>query len=99
MNASHVYNGRMPTVKTGTRRRPVQARSQARVERILDAATAIVARAGLIRPETEPVAAELAVELGDRVFECAYRRDPGVEGAIFTEGKRAITAYLSQHAP
>jgi AcrR family transcriptional regulator len=217
MNPTHVYNGGVPTVKTGTRRQPVQARSQARVDRILTAAAAIVARdgveaattraiataakvpvatlyqffadrdavldavlqreldaldehvrarsqtakagsatatlssfvdfgfevhrgyyrsrpafarlwfggrpappveaavrargrrlaaewhavmveAGLIRPETDPIVAEVAVELGDRVFECAYRRGPDAEDAIFTEGKRAITAYLSQHA-
>ncbi len=219
MNSSHVYNGGVPTVKPGSRRLPVQARSQARVERILAAATAIVERdgvdaattraiavaaevpvatlyqffadrdvvlgavlqreldaldqhvrarseaartagattatlgafvdfafevhrayyrsrpafarlwfegrrtppveeavrargrrlaaewhavmieAGLLRPGTDPVVAELAVELGDRVFECAYRRGSGAEDSLFGEGKRAITAYLEQYAP
>ena len=44
------------------------------------------------------IVAELAVELGDRVFECAYRRAPEAEEAVFAEGKRAVTAYLREHA-
>lgn len=54
--------------------------------------------AGLIAPSTDLVVAELAVELGDRVFECAYRRRPREHDAIFAEGKRALTAYLAQYA-
>ena len=54
--------------------------------------------AGLIGPATDPIVAELAVELGDRVFECAYRRQPEAEEALFAEGKQAVTAYLAAHA-
>lgn len=43
--------------------------------------------------------AELAVELGDRVFECAFRRQPRGDPRIVAEGKRAVCAYLHQHAP
>jgi hypothetical protein len=49
-------------------------------------------------PATDPLTAELAVELGDRVFECAYHREPAIEEALFAEGKRAVTAYLEQYA-
>jgi hypothetical protein len=53
---------------------------------------------GLVQPDTDPLTAELAVELGDRVFEYAYRREPGIEETLFTEGKRAVTAFLTQYA-
>ncbi|HYH48205.1 MAG TPA: hypothetical protein VEG38_01525 [Acidimicrobiia bacterium] len=51
-------------------------------------------------PGTEPIVAELALELGDRVyvFECAYRRDAESEEVLFREGKPATTAYLQQYA-
>ena len=78
---------------------PVEAAVRARGRRLAAEWHAVMVEAGLIRPETDPIVAEVAIELGDRVFECAYRRGPASEDAVFTEGKRAITAYLSQHAP
>ena len=83
----------------GRRTPPVEAAVRARGRRLAAEWHVVMVEAGLIRPDTDPIVAEMAVELGDRVFECAYRRGPEVEDAIFSEGKRAITAYLGQHAP
>src|SRR5688572_2916691 len=62
VNTSHVYNVSMPSVKTtAPRRQPVQARSQARVERILAAATALVEDDGVDAATTRAIAARAGV--------------------------------------
>ncbi|HEY4411240.1 MAG TPA: TetR/AcrR family transcriptional regulator [Acidimicrobiia bacterium] len=83
----------------GRRTPPVEAAVRARGRRLAHQWHAVMVDAGLIAPATDPVVSELAVELGDRVFECAFRREPGAEEAIFAEGKRAVAAYLREHAP
>ena len=82
----------------GRRTPPVEAAVRARGRRLAHQWHAVMVAAGLIGPATDPIVAELAVELGDRVFECAYRRAPEAEEAVFAEGKRAVTAYLREHA-
>jgi AcrR family transcriptional regulator len=82
----------------GRRTSPVQAAVHDRNRRLARDWHAVMVERGLIAPATDPLTAELAVELGDRVFECAYRRQPEFEETLFTEGKRAVTAYLEQYA-
>jgi AcrR family transcriptional regulator len=82
----------------GRRTPPVEAAVRARGRRLAHEWHAVMAEAGLIDPGTDPIVTELAVELGDRVFECAFRRGPELEEPLFTEGKRAVTAYLHHHA-
>jgi AcrR family transcriptional regulator len=73
---------------------PVETAVRDRNRRLAHDWHAVMIQRGLINPATDPLAAELAVELGDRVFEYAYRREPEVEETMFDEGKRAVTAYL-----
>ena len=82
----------------GRRTPPVEAAVHDRNRRLAVAWHAVMVEGGLIGPSTEPFAAELAVELGDRIFEYAYRRGPESEETVFAEGKRAVTAYLEQYA-
>jgi AcrR family transcriptional regulator len=82
----------------GRRTPPVEAAVRERGRRLARDWHAVMLARGLISPTTDPITAELAVELGDRVFECAYRREPEVEETLFTEGKRAVAAYLEQYA-
>lgn len=54
--------------------------------------------AGLARPDLPAAAAELAVEIGDRVFQLAYEtRDDG-EQFLVDEGIAMVTAYLMTYA-
>jgi AcrR family transcriptional regulator len=54
--------------------------------------------AGLALPELPSAAAELAVEIGDRVFQLAYEtRDDG-EQFLVDEGIAMVTAYLMTYA-
>ncbi|MGH9012167.1 MAG: TetR/AcrR family transcriptional regulator [Acidimicrobiia bacterium] len=77
---------------------PVQAAVRDRNRLLARDWHAVMVAGGLIGPGTDPLTAELAVELGDRVFEYAYRRGPESEETLFCEGKRAVTAYLAQYA-
>jgi AcrR family transcriptional regulator len=54
--------------------------------------------AGLARPDFPPAAAELAVEIGDRVFQLAYETDRGGDEFLISEGIAMVTAYLRQYA-
>ena len=54
--------------------------------------------AGLTRPDLPAAAAELAVEIGDRVFQLAYEtRDDG-DQLVVDEGIAMVTAYLLRYA-
>lgn len=81
----------------GRRSTPVEAAVRDRGRRLARDWHAVMIARGLIAPGTDPIVAELAVELGDRVFECAYRREPESEDTLFREGKRAMTSYLQQY--
>jgi AcrR family transcriptional regulator len=54
--------------------------------------------AGLLRPEAKPWVSELAVELGDRVFEMAFAVDLLGDEEIIREGIDLLVAYLERHA-
>ena len=83
----------------GGRRSPsVEVAVRDRGRRLARQWHALMIHGGLIDPATEPVVSELAIELGDRVFECAYRPRRRQRRTPFAEGKPAVTAYLAQYA-
>ncbi|MFC9998774.1 TetR/AcrR family transcriptional regulator [Nocardia sp. NPDC127526] len=53
---------------------------------------------GLLRPDTDRLVTEVAVELGDRLLELAYHRDPVGDPAILAEARLAMTRYLEAYA-
>ncbi|MHC9292313.1 TetR/AcrR family transcriptional regulator [Mycobacterium sp. LTG2003] len=53
---------------------------------------------GLLRPDTDPLVTAVAVEMGDRVLELAYRAGPAGDRAVLAEGERALTQYLQTYA-
>lgn len=67
----------------------------ARVARTL---RAYAVDAGLARPELTDARAELAVEIGDRVFQLAYEHRAGGDRALVAEGATMVTAYLERYA-
>jgi Tetracyclin repressor-like, C-terminal domain len=54
--------------------------------------------AGLARPDLPPGAAELAVEIGDRVFQLAYESRADGDPFVVDEGISMVTAYLTTYA-
>ncbi|MCW2766008.1 MAG: transcriptional regulator, TetR family [Nocardioides sp.] len=54
--------------------------------------------AGLARPELTLDMALLAVEVGDRVFQLAFERDPDGDPVLIEEGIAMVTAYLERYA-
>jgi AcrR family transcriptional regulator len=54
--------------------------------------------AGLARPDLPPAAAELAVEIGDRVFQLAYETREDGDEFLVEEGISMVTAYLLRYA-
>lgn len=53
---------------------------------------------GLVRPGVDPRVVELAVEVGDRVFQLAYEHDLRGDQRIVAEGVELVTGYLERHA-
>lgn len=53
---------------------------------------------GLARPDLPLAAVELAVELGDRVFQLAYETNDRGDDFIVTEGIAMVTAHLQRYA-
>jgi hypothetical protein len=53
---------------------------------------------GLAGPDFPLAAAELAVEMGDRVFQLAYESDDRGDKFIVGEGIQMVTAYLQRYA-
>jgi AcrR family transcriptional regulator len=53
---------------------------------------------GLVRPDTDPQIIDLAVEVGDRVFQLAFEHDLRGDQHIITEGIELVTGYLERHA-
>lgn len=53
---------------------------------------------GLARPDLPLPAVELAVELGDRVFQLAYETNDRGDDFIVAEGIAMVTAYLQRYA-
>lgn len=54
--------------------------------------------AGLVLPGTRPLHAELAVEVGDRVFQLAFETKMRGDRAIVREGIALVRGYLERHA-
>jgi AcrR family transcriptional regulator len=54
--------------------------------------------AGLVRPDTRPFHAELAVEVGDRVFQLAFETTMRGDRAVIAEGVELVRGYLERHA-
>ena len=54
--------------------------------------------AGLVRPGTRRVHAELAVEVGDRVFQLAFETRMRGDKVLITEGMELVRSYLERHA-
>lgn len=53
---------------------------------------------GLVRPELPLAAAEMAVEIGDRVFQLAYETNDRGDDFVVAEGIAMVTAYLQRYA-
>jgi AcrR family transcriptional regulator len=56
------------------------------------------ANAGLLRPGTAPIVAELGVEVGDRVFQVAFEKNPSGDTHVIDEGVELVVAYLERYA-
>ena len=54
--------------------------------------------AGMVRAGTAPQVGQLAVEVGDRVFQLAFEHDLRGDEAIIDEGIELVTGYLERHA-
>nr|WP_269781584.1 TetR/AcrR family transcriptional regulator [Nocardia bovistercoris] len=53
---------------------------------------------GLLRPDTDRLVTEIAVEIGDRVLELAYHRSPEGDPRVLAEVQRAMSSYLKTYA-
>ena len=53
---------------------------------------------GLARPDLPALAPELAVEIGDRVFQLAFEHDRRGDDVLVEEGIAMVTAYLERYA-
>ncbi len=54
--------------------------------------------AGLAAQDLSPMVAELAVEVGDRVFQLAYADDADGDRVLIEEGIVLVTSYLERYA-
>jgi AcrR family transcriptional regulator len=54
--------------------------------------------AGLVRPGTRSLHAELAVEVGDRVFQLAFEEKMRGDRTLIGEGVELVRSYLERHA-
>lgn len=54
---------------------------------------------GLICADTPLLALQLTFEVGEQLFDIAFRRSPGGDDAAMAEARRFITAYLETYAP
>ncbi|MDX5450271.1 MAG: TetR/AcrR family transcriptional regulator [Actinomycetes bacterium] len=59
---------------------------------------ALAREAGLVRPGTHRLHAELAVEVGDRVFQLAFEDKLRGDRATIAEGIALVQSYLERHA-
>ncbi|HYU85288.1 MAG TPA: TetR/AcrR family transcriptional regulator [Kribbellaceae bacterium] len=58
----------------------------------------LVTTAGLVRPDVDLVIAELAVEVGDRVFQLAFEDDLRGDERLIAEGIDLVSAYIDRFA-
>ena len=66
--------------------------------RIAEALRDFALERGLCRDDLSPAAAELAVEVGDRVFQLAYEHEADGDPTLVEEGVLMMTAYLERYA-
>jgi AcrR family transcriptional regulator len=59
--------------------------------------TALVER-NLLRPGTDELVTMIVIEMGDRIVELAYRKNPDGDPAILQEGQVALARYLESYA-
>jgi AcrR family transcriptional regulator len=59
---------------------------------------AFVQALGMVRANTVPKVIELAVEVGDRIFELAFEHDLRGDEMVIAEGIELVTGYLERHA-
>ncbi|WP_433663261.1 TetR/AcrR family transcriptional regulator [Nocardia sp. CA-128927] len=81
----------------GRQSRGITADVHAHLNRLVDMCYSGLIGSGLLPHETDRRAIEVAVELGDRVFELAYRHGPDGSDWIIAEGTSALTRYLEAH--
>lgn len=53
--------------------------------------------AGLVRPGTDPLVAELATEIGDKIFQIAFESDLRGDERIIAEGIEMVASYLQRY--
>ena len=54
--------------------------------------------AGFLHTDTSELVVHIAIEMGDRIVEMAYRADPEGDEEILREGQLAVTRYLQAYA-
>jgi AcrR family transcriptional regulator len=59
---------------------------------------AFAQEAGLVKAGTVPRVVELAVEVGDRIFQLAFEHDLRGDEMVIDEGIEMVTGYLERHA-
>ena len=53
---------------------------------------------GLLVEEARPAYAEIAVEIGDRLFQLAFETDLRGDGVVLAEAEKMVAGYLQQYA-
>jgi AcrR family transcriptional regulator len=53
---------------------------------------------GMVRDGTDPRVVELAVEVGDRIFQSAFQHDLRGDELLISEGIEMVTTYLERHS-
>jgi AcrR family transcriptional regulator len=84
----------------------LRGRTNAAIQRFCRAHNQRVARelyefasaAGLVAEEARPFHAELAVEIGDRLFQIAFETKLRGDAAVVDEGIELVSSYLERHA-
>ena len=66
--------------------------------RVAENLRAFAVDAGLASTDLSPKIAQLAVEVGDRVFQVAYAEDADGDPELVEEGITLVTAYLERYA-
>ena len=66
--------------------------------RIADALRRMAVDRGVLEPDTDPAVVELAVEVGDRIFEVAFEHDLRGNQRVVDEGVDVVAGYLENYA-
>lgn len=77
----------------------VQAYCREHNKRIARRLLEFALQAGLVRAGTDPLVADLAVEVGDRAFQLAFEHDLAGDQRIIDEGITLVSGYLQRYAP